>query len=459
MQDETLALDGRSRINLALAGLLLVMAVVTGGSSQQAGTGVMLLQLASLPAIAWVIGQRLAMQGGRWPPLWTALILALLAIPLLQLLPMPAGFVMSDGRALLQQDLAQVGVALPARWTLAPDATRASFFALLPAVAIFGLVFFLPSGAQRALLWGIVALAMASLLLGILQLGAPQESALNPYPQWQPAMSGFFANPNHQATLLVIAATLVSAPLVSALKTTAGPGARRRGVTIAISVFVLLMAMTALPLTGSRAGVILCVLACALVVGLHGAGSRGANRRRLLLLASTVAVSLGLFAALRWMQVDAVDELRSPLRAATVDIAMGHAPAGSGMGSYVGVFEQEAPPAMLMGSYVNHAHNEYVQWLLEAGLPALLVMALGACALAWSARAIWRLPAHRRSAALPAFVALLAVLGHSFVDYPLRTPALLAVMAALAAIVAKAAHAAGTTPAARRSHTLPIKAP
>src|SRR5690606_5313707 len=137
---------------------------------------------------------------------WTALAIAILAIPLLQLIPLPYALVsIGEARALLQADLAAAGAPAATRATLDPAATRASLHALLPALAVFGLVLALPTHMHRRLAWFIAALAMASLLLGILQLGAPQESVLNPYPQWRPAMNGFFANPNHQATLLVVA--------------------------------------------------------------------------------------------------------------------------------------------------------------------------------------------------------------------------------------------------------------
>jgi len=136
------------------------------------------------------------------------------------------------------------------------------------------------------------------------------------------------------------------------------------------------------------------------------------------------------------MQVEAIDELRGPLRALTGEIAARFAPLGAGLGSYVPVFEQEAPRGLLMDSFVNHAHNEYAQWWLEAGVPAMLAMALGAAALALTLRGLLRQPPQARGLGVTALVALGAILAHSLVDYPLRTPALLAVAAALAGIAA-----------------------
>ncbi|MCR6702433.1 MAG: O-antigen ligase family protein [Dokdonella sp.] len=94
-----------------------------------------------------------------------------------------------------------------------------------------------------------------------------------------------------------------------------------------------------------------------------------------------------------------------------------------------------------MRDYVNHAHNEYLQWWLEAGVPALVAMALAAVALALTARGLALRRAAQRADGVAALIALLAILAHSTVDYPLRTPALLAVAAALAGMAA--AEAAG----------------
>src|SRR5690606_25393906 len=136
------------------------------------------------------------------------------------------------------------------------------------------------------------------------------------------------------------------------------------------------------------------------------------------------------------------------------EIAARFAPLGAGMGSYVPVFEQESPRELLMDNYINHAHNEYAQWWLETGVPALVAMLLGAAALALTLRGLWRLSAHERGLGVTALVARAAILAHSTVDYPLRTPAMLAVAAALAGIAAAQAARASR---GREQHRLPVK--
>src|SRR3546814_3718337 len=117
-----------------------------------------------------------------------------------------------------------------------------------------------------------------------------------------------------------------------------------------------------LPLTNSRAAVVIGVLML-VIAPLAMAVSRlrrsGQSRRGIaaLLLAAGLA-ALGLSAAMGWMKVDQIEELRGVIRQATYALAVTHIPWGSGLGSFVPVFQQAMPESLLLGSYINAAHNE-----------------------------------------------------------------------------------------------------
>src|SRR5690606_7588035 len=100
-----------------------------------------------------------------------------------------------------------------------------------------------------------------------------------------------------------------------------------------------------------------------------------------LLLAAGLA-ALGLSAAMGWMKVDEIEEFRWVMRQATAALAVTHLPLGSGIGSFVPVFQQAMPDSLLMAKYVNAAHNDYVQGWLEAGIPGLVVVAVVVATLA-----------------------------------------------------------------------------
>ena len=163
--------------------------MLSGGGSQDRGWGDALVQLLAWPVLslaAWQLTATDATSGrsGR----------VLLALAVL----LPLG----------------LWVQAASGWSLAPWASERAAWAVLPAVAAFCAGLALPRPRQGVLAWVIVGLAAASLLLGYLQLGAPQDSLLNPFPQWAPALNGLFANPNHQATSLAVALVLCLAWLL-----------------------------------------------------------------------------------------------------------------------------------------------------------------------------------------------------------------------------------------------------
>jgi O-antigen ligase len=95
---------------------------------------------------------------------------------------------------------------------------------------------------------------------------------------------------------------------------------------------------------------------------------------------------------------------------------------GTGFGSFDAVYRIYEPTALLLPLYVNHAHNDWAQLVIEGGLPAAICL-LGL--MGWVAMAIWRIARRTPgSGALVVFwTAWLAIMmAASTVDYPLRTP-------------------------------------
>src|SRR5690606_12517218 len=113
-------------------------------------------------------------------------------------------------------------------------------------------------------------------------------------------------------------------------------------------------------------------------------------------------------------------------------------PLGSGIGSFVDVFAQDAAPGFQQAEYVNHAHDEYLQWWLEGGIAAVAAMFAALAVLAWAG---WRLLRDGRRHPLPAacWLGVAVLLLHSVVDYPLRTLSLMTAGALLAGIAVAAA--------------------
>jgi O-antigen ligase len=85
---------------------------------------------------------------------------------------------------------------------------------------------------------------------------------------------------------------------------------------------------------------------------------------------------------------------------------------------------------------VIHAHNDYLEWALEGGMPAVLLVAGFLWWWAAAARAAWSDQGDNLRRA--ATIASAAVLCHSAFDYPLRTTAIAAIFAFCVALMTTA---------------------
>jgi tetratricopeptide (TPR) repeat protein len=104
-------------------------------------------------------------------------------------------------------------------------------------------------------------------------------------------------------------------------------------------------------------------------------------------------------------------------------------PWGSGFGTFVAVFKANENLDLMGDLYLNHAHNDLLELLIEGGLPAALLLVAGLLAIAVR---LWRRMAARsteQAIALAGLTILGLAMAHSLVDYPLRMHALAAVAA------------------------------
>lgn len=419
--------------------LLLVLVFVTGGSAQEHGWSDAIAQLLALPILAVALWRLAGLPPSKVRTLGFAAMAAIALLPWLQQLPLPqALWNLAPARQALARDLAIAGVTVPSTtWSLTPAATLRSALSLLPALALFMGVLSTGTAVQRRLLVLCVVLPIASLVLGFLQLGAAQDSLLNPYPQWVPAMNGTFANPNHQGSAMLAGLGICLAFAIGAYGARDEATGRARNPWPAIIAGATLL--LGLPLTNSRAAVLIGVLMLLFApLAMMAWRLRGAWQSRrgiaVLLLASGVA-AMGLTAAMGWMKVDELEDIRWVMRQATFSLGNAHMPWGSGIGSFVPVFQQAFPRELLMPEYINAAHNDYAQLWLEAGLAALLLAGLAAAAVGMAIRAHLRHGRGDRRLVWSALFGLSALLAHAGVDYGLRTPALMAVAALLAAVL------------------------
>jgi O-antigen ligase len=332
--------------------------------------------------------------------------------------------------------------------SLAPDETVAATIFLIPAAAILLRTRLSDDFAD---LWIIAFLAFLalSLALALAQVSAPPG-------QWHlyanahsDLPTGLFANRNHQAIAMACAIPLAAGlnrkwQDKAALRHLEEPTGWLFGVVAGSGLVGAL-------LTGSRTGCALLVpaLVAALVIYFNGRVQTRQTRRIVLVgVAGLVAVVLagvvltkvqpgGALGLLLSRSYTADDE-RYTFWPVVIRMITKYAPWGSGIGSFRRAFEIDEPIDMLAPLYLNQAHNDWLQFVLEAGLAGVV---LAAAFLIWL-MVRW-LPAWRGKRLDPlrqaAGTVIVLLLTHSCFDYPLRTVALSSCCAACVALLSRPA--------------------
>lgn len=367
-------------------------------------------------------------------PVWL-LLAGALALGLLQLIPLPPSVWQGlPGRALFAEAAAASGQAQPWRpWSIVPGATLNAVVSLVVAIATLLLV-----GALRpeerfrlpALLLGFV---VASTFFGLLQFsGAGVNNVfVNDTPG---VMSGTFANRNHFALLLALGCLLVPVWVFRE-----GQQARWRG---AAGLGLLLLFALAILGTGSRAGMALGGLALMISVALGWKGLRRELRHApswvlpalvafiALLFVSLVLISIAADRAVaiqRSFAIDVEQDMRARALPTVMEMVRTYFPFGSGLGGFDPMFRIAEPFALLKPTYFNHAHNDLLEILLDAGVLGLLLLLAGLAWWGWASIKAWRAGGERDqvTARLGGAMLLLVIIASAF-DYPARTPIIMA---------------------------------
>lgn len=384
---------------------------------------------------------------GRWQLALVALVGASpLWLGLLQLVPLPAALWTSlPGRDFYLAALSSTGVAAPAMLPLSlnPAATWTALLSGVPAAAAFFAAMALPARLVDKALGVLLAMGACQLLLALLQFSQGSKSL---FYFDMPGASGFvgsFANRNHLADFLAMLIPLWFYRLAQNHKP-AQPDRRqahsRRGaMRMPLWLFFGFALLVVILSTLSRGGLIatsVVLLASSLLLGL-GLRKALSRRQRLGMVALVLTFGVLALSAVGFegigQRIDgdtlALDaSARNSYTAATLQGAHAFWPWGSGAGTFESVFPRFQAPQSL--GYVEYAHNDYAQILMELGLPGLLIAAallalvlgqLRALRLAYRAEGRFS-----RALALRSYcgVAAAALLVHSAVEFNMHIPAL-----------------------------------
>ncbi len=448
--------DDQAKGFYLLAALLIFAPLCKGGNWPLA---LLVLELGALGLMAYGF-QRTAFRDQLPGGLQLAL-LGLLVIPLLQLIPLPEGvWANLPGRETYAQALAQAGAdSALSGWraaSLIPTATENAWLALLPPLLVFLVAVGLPTRQLQGLVILFLGLAVFQAILGLMQYGNGSDSLFRlGNPHMGGSASGTYVNRNHLAGLLEMALPVGLAMLAA----TVGPRRRSshynrsnslrrrlaklagwRSHQAALYGAAVVAILLGLIFTRSRTGVALAMLGTLLCTLAFARRLGGKNVYGMMgtctALGLSLATLIGLAPVLGRFTQDPLGDTRWSIFTGTLQGIGQFFPLGSGSGTFVEVFRRFHPPDILFDGVVNSAHNDFLEWLLEGGLPvaALLVVLLMFYLRHWSwvwCRGIW---STFRFAQVGAGIALGLMLLHSLVDFNLHIPANAVFFAFLAAV-------------------------
>jgi O-antigen ligase len=429
-----------SRTREAIGPAYLFLCLLAGGSAQGVWAN-MVLQLLGLVLIAWAAAANRSAVPLPARQLFLV-ILAGLAWVALQLVPLPPSvWAHLGGREPVAAGYRVLGLAAPSLpLSLSPYDSLRTLLALIPALAILSAMIGLKAYRPSWLAAAMIAATFCGILLGAMQVAStsPDASPFYLFPESSFGLAtGFFANANHMATLLVVSLPFLAALLASARRLSP----QRYSALAAILAGAGLVVIVGIALNGSLAGYLLAlpVIAASLLIVIP---PRSTFRRWAAAIAALcLVVALGAleassirpagFGAEASTSVNSRQEILETTTAAASDFM----PFGSGVGTFRQVYRMYEDPAHVTATYVIHAHNDYAELALEAGIPGILLLLLF---LAWWAAAVRRVwsSAEAGPYARAGSIASAAILAHSLVDFPLRTAAISVIFASCLALLA-----------------------
>jgi hypothetical protein len=433
----------------------LLVNLILGGAAGPGFLSDFFVQILSVPlliAALWRIGEAPLTPEMRWTLVFCAVIVFL---SLAQLIPLPPTiWTKLPGRANLVEGLGLLGRELPfAPLAISPRSAWLSTLSIVPPLSIFLGALTLGYQERRALTIVVIVIAGVSVFIGLLQIVEGLASPLW-FSDTQSAneAQGFYFNRNHFAALLYCAIPLAVAWGTCGAE--AGPARPRNldfwtiaGYLASFTAIVILIA--GVLIARSRAGAVLASLALfgafALAHRSQPTAKASARLNRIIaggvLLAVLFSLQFIIYRLFERFEADPLADARFALAVTTFETAKSFLPFGAGQGSFVpahAIFEKAQD--ILPNVYVNHAHNELPQLLLESGIIGVALLGGFSAWLIAAALRVWRRDNREgsmtdRALARAASLIIILLALHSFVDFPLRTSALMAVFALACAML------------------------
>jgi O-antigen ligase len=431
---------------IALLFGLLIALLLQGGASREGLMVHLIIHAVSWAGLVGLLVSRGAVIWQSAPRVPVLLFVGLLAWTTITLMPLPPDLAL-HGRigASIETERALLGV------THGGTALSRAPFETLRSLVGFGTPLFallvvaeLSDKARTRLVQFLIGLGLLSIVLGFGQVFAGRDS---PLYFWEisnrGSAVGIFANANHQTSF---SALLI--PLVLFLVARYGHKFREgdEGLGLALLLFAsLILVIVGLVSAGSVAGygLGLFALLSSLVLFIPQKGqiapSSGLPRSALLLpLGLVLAAGLLVFSSPRLSGLGVTsfaegETTRQGITSRSLTILEDNLVAGTGLGSFEEVYPLYEDQETVSATFINHAHNDWLEWVIELGIPGFLLLVAFLVWGLWNTRRlmftadVYKGKRLSQAATIGCYVSVL----HSLVDYPLRTPFYAAVFAVL----------------------------
>lgn len=411
--------------------ILFALCLLTGGGAVEFGPRLGLQLLAALALVAFTLPRgeerQFLVRRTPWALWWLAL--ALFMLPLIQLIPLPSGIWQSlPGREFdfsVRQAIGAANGSFPL--SIAPLDTAVTPFALVVLAGVAYAALEAPSSSFRVFLWLLVGFGVLNVLVGVLQLAGGSGNLDYYRSPHSTNLLGLFANRNHTALFLA-----ASMPIALHLIYTSRLKSNAR---LAMAGLVLIIGWAGIIGTTSRAGIALGAVSTFMMMFLSRTEWIGRRWKAAWLATVGVgAASVGVFFALsarteyllsRLSDID--QDLRWEIWQKSLGLLEASWPVGAGFGTFLPYYQRFEMPDDLRAQFINNAHNDILEVLIEGGLPAGVLLLFTIGLLTWTTVRILRAEgATIKSPIVATLIFPWLTLAHSLVDYPMRRMAIAA---------------------------------